>query len=397
MGDYNFANLSPYDFELFVRDLLNVSQNLRLRAFAPGRDRGIDLRGWRSSRSDIYVIVQCKHMMNSLYPNLRAKVEAERSKLDNLERKPTRYILATTQSLTTANVDELFSILQPYCKSPDDILDIASIEEVLANYPEVVRRHYKLWITSTPILERLLHAGIYNRSEAYLADLIQKSRTFVQPKAFAEARQILKENHACIISGPPGVGKTTLADMLCLEHLANGFELIVVSEDVLEADNVYNEHRHQLFIYDDFLGRTDVREKLGKNEDNRIVEFIRRVSRSPNHRFVLTTREYILRAARTHYARLDVGDIDPLKCVLEMNNYTELQKGLILYQHLAFCDGISSSDIEELVRNRRYMEIVRHPNYTPRHITDALEEIRRRNRKRGWSRNGFGRRSFDGA
>jgi hypothetical protein len=124
-----------------------------------------------------------------------------------------------------------------------------------------------------------------------------------------------------------------------------------------------------------------LREKLGKNEDNRIVEFIRRISRSPNHRFILTTREYILRAARIRYDRLDTGDIDPLRCVLEMDDYSELQKGLILYQHLAFSDGLSRDDIEDLVANRRYLSIVRHPNYTPRHITDALNDIERRNRR----------------
>jgi len=382
MGEYNFANLSPYDFEVFIRDLLNASQNLRLRAFAQGRDGGIDLRGMQAGQAETHVIVQCKHMMGSTYSSLLTKVKAEKKKLDKLKRKPSRYILATTRPLTAANIDELFDTLQPYCISTDDVMDPSSIEQLLIKHPEVLNRHHKLWITSTQILERVMNAGIYNRSDSYLADLMAKSHTFVQPNAFAKAQKILKHSHACIISGPPGVGKTTLADMLCLEYLANCFELIVVSEDILEADNVYAQQRKQVFIYDDFLGRTDLNEKLGKNEDNRIVEFIRRVSRSANHRFILTTREYILRAARIRYERLDAGDIDPLKCVLEISNYTELQKGLILYQHLAFSAGISQADIEDLVVNRRYMGIVRHPNYTPRHITDALAAIQRRTKSR---------------
>jgi len=381
MGDYNFANLSPYDFELLTRDLLRASQSLRLRSFAPGRDAGIDLRGWEAGRPNSRVIVQCKHMIGSTYPVIRNVIKAEKGKLDKLKRKPNRYILATTKPLTARNIEELFEILKPYCRSSDDILDGGSIDDMLAQHEDILRRHYKLWVTSTPILQKVLNAGIYNRSESYLENLLLKSRTFVQPNAFPKAQKILKENHTCIISGPPGVGKTTLADMLCLEYLANGFELIVVSEDVLEGDNVYAQQRKQVFIYDDFLGRTDLTEKLGKNEDNRIVEFIRRVGRSPNHRFILTTREYILRAARIRYDRLDTGEIDPIKCVLEMNTYTELQKGLILYQHLAFSEGLSRQDIEDLVTNRRYLAIVRHPNYTPRHITDALNDIMRRSRR----------------
>jgi hypothetical protein len=171
--------------------------------------------------------------------------------------------------------------------------------------------------------------------------------------------------------------------MLSLEYLANDFELIVVSEDVLEADNVYCESRKQVFVYDDFLGRTDLREKLGKNEDSRIVQFIKRVGKSPNHRFILTTREYILRAARIRYDRLDVDDINPLNLVLGISSYTEFQRGLILYQHLAFYDGISAADIQDFVSNRRYWQVVRHPNYTPRHIADALGQIERRYRESG--------------
>ena len=168
--------------------------------------------------------------------------------------------------------------------------------------------------------------------------------------------------------------------MLCLEYMAEDFELIVISEDVREADDVYSTSRKQVFMYDDFLGRTDIREKLGKNEDNRLVQFIKRVEHDSNHRFILTTREYILRDARQRYERLDTGDFDVLKCVLQMENYSLLQKGLILYQHLFFAEDIDYQDIENLVRRRAYLDIVRHPNYTPRHLTDALNDIQRRKR-----------------
>jgi GTPase SAR1 family protein len=317
-------------------------------------------------------------MANSPFANIRTSIKKEKAKLDRLRRKPGRYILAVTRALTAQNIDELCEILKPYCLSVEDILDAGAIEQLLDSNEAVLHRHYKLWITSTPILQRILHAGIHTRSEFYKERLLRNSRTFVQPNAFSSARSILKDHHSCIISGPPGVGKTTLAEMLCLDYLAQDFELVVISEDVSEGDDIYAPDRKQVFIYDDFLGRTDIREKLGKNEDNRIVEFIRRVHRSPGHRFILTTREYILRAAQLRYDRLDTADLDVLKCVIEMENYSELQKGLILYQHLAFSEHIAKEDIEDLVRRRLYRRIIEHYNYTPRHITDALHDIERR-------------------
>jgi Novel STAND NTPase 3/Restriction endonuclease len=383
MREYNFDNLSPYDFEVLIRDLLQSAEGIKLRSFAPGRDRGIDLHGWESRKPPRAVIVQCKHMAHSSWASIRSSVEKEKLKLDRLKRKPSRYILAITKSLTAQNIEELFQILKPYCQTSDDILDLAAIEQLLDSNEAVVRKHYKLWITSTTILQRILNAGIYNRSDSYREDLVRKSRTFVQPNAFTKAQQILRDDHSCIISGPPGVGKTTLAEMLCLEYLAQDFELIVISEDIREGDSVYTAGKKQVFIYDDFLGRNEIYEKLGKNEDSRIVEFIRRVHRSKTHRFILTTREYILRAAQQKYERLDAHDLDVLKCVIEMTNYTELQKGLILYQHLAFAENIAKADIEDLVRRRLYRTIVEHPNYTPRHITDALNDIQRRRKEQG--------------
>jgi hypothetical protein len=383
MREYNFDNLSPYDFELLMRDLLQSAEGISLRSFAPGRDKGIDLRGWESRKPPRAVIAQCKHMAHSSWANIKTSVEKEKAKLDRLKQKPSRYILAITKPLTASTIDELFEMLKPYCQSSDDILDLIAIEQLLDSNESVVRKHYKLWITSTAVLQRILNAGIYNRSDSYRESLISKSRTFVQSSAFGKAQKILKSKHSCIISGPPGVGKTTLAEMLCLEYLAQDFELVVISEDIREGDAVYDADKKQVFIYDDFLGRTDIREKLGKNEDNRIVEFIRRVHRSPVHRFILTTREYILRAAQQRYERLDKGDLDILKCVLEMSDYSELQKGLILYQHLAFAEYVTREDIEDLVRRRLYRDIVQHPNYTPRHITDALNDIERRRRSEG--------------
>lgn len=380
MSNYNFANLSPYDFELLVRDLLTRSERLSLRAFAPGPDRGIDLRAFESGSPRKLTIVQCKHMARSTWSNLRSSVRKEKVKLDRLDHKPARYILATSQMLTPDNVDELVRILSPYCKSDKDILDIIAIEALLDNYDDVLRNHYKLWLTSASVLDRILNAQIHNRTDAYKSALLARSRVFVQPKSFAQAQKILNQYHTCVISGPPGVGKTTLADMLCLGYLAADFQLVVVSEDVSEADRVYSTAKKQIFVYDDFLGRTDLTSRLGKNEDGRLMEFVQRVQDNPNHRFILTTREYILRAARQRYERLDVEDIDVRKFTLRMSHYSQFDKGLILYQHLAFADDIDQSELEELVRSRMYRPIINHPNYTPRHITDALNDIQRRRR-----------------
>ena len=212
MREYNFDNLSRMTSKCSFADLLQSAEGIKFRSFAPGREQG-----HRLARVGIKeASTRCNRPVQAYGAQFMGKhqneVEKEKLKLDRLKRKPSRYILAVTKSLTAQNVDELFRLLKPYCQSPDDILDVAAIEQLLDSNETVVRKHYKLWITSTAILQRILNAGVYNRSDSYREDLVRKSRTFVQPNAFAKAQQILKDNHNCIISGPPGVGKTTLAE-----------------------------------------------------------------------------------------------------------------------------------------------------------------------------------------
>jgi hypothetical protein len=44
MADYDFRSLSPHDFELVCRDLLQKPLGVRLESFTAGRDSGIDFR-----------------------------------------------------------------------------------------------------------------------------------------------------------------------------------------------------------------------------------------------------------------------------------------------------------------------------------------------------------------
>ena len=59
MPRYDFSDLSDYDFEVLVRDLLQEELNVRLTTFSPGRDRGIDIR-LLSNGNQLNLVVQCK-------------------------------------------------------------------------------------------------------------------------------------------------------------------------------------------------------------------------------------------------------------------------------------------------------------------------------------------------
>jgi len=95
------------------------------------------------------------------------------------------------------------------------------------------------------------------------------------------------------------------------DALDDGYELVVVSADLEEAWSVQDPAVRQIVYYDDFLGRSALEPRLGRNEDDSLVAFIRLAGRSATTRFVLTTREYILRHAHQLYERLADGDLGP--------------------------------------------------------------------------------------
>lgn len=363
MADYDFRSLSSYDFALLTRDLLQASLGVQLESFAQGPDSGID---FRYRHDNINLIVQSKHYAESGFAALTSVLRRkERPKLDALS--PTRYILATSVNLTPNRKDEILEILRPYCLERSDICGREDLNSLLSQHEDIERRHFKLWLTSETVLRRVLHAGIFTDSEAHLDRVRVRLRRYVQNPSFDRARSLLDKHHYCIIAGIPGIGKTTLAEVLLADLVdKQGFEVFRIAHDLSEIRPVKNSKRKQVFYFDDFLGKTSL-EKLQKNEDQRLVELMEEVATNPNWRFILTTREYILNSARLRYEAFAHPSVDFTLCVINLADYIRSIRARILYNHLYFSDLPTSHKLA-LLQNRGYESILSHRNYNPRVI-----------------------------
>ncbi|SNY57212.1 hypothetical protein SAMN05421748_11877 [Paractinoplanes atraurantiacus] len=209
------------------------------------------------------------------------------------------------------------------------------------------------------------------RSSMVQEELEDNLRTFVPNEGFPRAVAVLRQRHVCIIAGIPGVGKTTLAQALAAAYIRDGFELVDIGGDIEQALEVWVDHKPQIFYYDDFLGQTTLDDKLGANQDVRLINFFRKVERSANKRIVLTTREYILEHARQRYERLANADFDPFTCVIELDDYNDLVRAKVLYNHLYFAN-LAERQLTEFVEPARHRAILEHPNFSPRLISLAL-------------------------
>lgn len=371
MNDYDFKSLNDKEFEALCIDLLGKVERARFERFKPGKDSGVDGRYFDTEGGE--VVLQCKHWANTPTQQLISYIRTtERPKLDKL--KPSRYFLAVSNPLSRADKKALFKTLSPYVESESDIFGREDLNDLISKDSSAEQRHYKLWLKSSRVLSMLLNSGIFGRSAYSLEEILQESHKYVITTNHHQALNKLEQLGVVVITGEPGVGKTTLANHLCLHYASRDYSYLKISDDIKEAESVFDPEQKQVFYFDDFLGRSYL-EALRGHEGAQITQFIRRVATSKNKKFILTSRSTILNQGKLLIDSFEHQNINRNEVELKIQSLTELDKAHILYNHL-WHSGLSSDYIEEIYKNKRYHEIIEHQNFNPRLISYILDSSR---------------------
>lgn len=360
-----FDDLSDLDFEELIADLATAEYSLRFRAGPRGQDAGIDVLA--IDDEDRKHVIQCKHFKDSSNSKLRTAAKAEARALANSEAEYASYRFATSRRLTHRFRSELAEILSPWVGSVDDVLGESDLISLLRKHPNVEGAHVKLWLAGIGPLKALLNAAAFERSAALLEETRSALPRYVQTTAFAEARDILREEGVCVIAGTAGVGKTTLARMLMLDGMEEGFTPYEISPGGLkDAWSLLALDEKQVFYFDDFLGQTALHES--RHHDADLLRLMRKIAQDPQRRFVLATREYILRQAKLLSESLDREADDSQNFLLTIDHYSRQEKARIFYNHVYFSDQVDEIARQSLLADRSYLAIIDHPNYNPRLI-----------------------------
>lgn len=366
MLEYDFQILQPNEFEHFTRDLLQKKESVFVESFTSGRDGGIDLRFAKIKGEN--TIVQAKRYKG--YASLKRVLQKEIEKVKQLN--PKRYIISTSVGLTPDNKTEIQTLFAPFIQSTTDILGRDDLNNLLGKYPEIEKQYYKLWLGSTAVLEDILNKRINNWSSIEMEAIQREVSTYVMNSSFNKALEILNKNRYVVISGIPGIGKTTLARMLVNYLLSQGFEEFVKLETIGDAAQKLTAGKKQVFFFDDFLGSTFFQNDE-KGFDQKLVAFIDKVKHDADKIFILSTREYILAEAKQIYEVLSTNNIELAKCVLDLSDYSESIRAEILYNHLADAE-LPRDYVKALLVGRGYLKIIKHSNFNPRIIETFLNK-----------------------
>lgn len=370
MPEYDFHQLSPHDLEVLTRDLFQAHWGTDVESFKAGRDGGIDLR---YAVGPSKTIIQVKHYLRTGLRGLMRDLELEAVKVRRLA--PSRYVLVTSVPLSPANKDEIAGVIGTDYLKPWDIVGAEDLNNLIGQHSDVEGRHYKLWLASRGVLDRVIHNAALTRSEFKARQVYEQARRYVASDAYLKALQMLADQRVVIIAGPPGVGKTTLADLLLYAHLEQGYQAVLIQRDVEEGEKLFQPGLRQIFYFDDFMGATFAGDRVNGSNDRALINFIAMIRATPDARLVLTTREHVFAQTLGRSERLRHAGLDDLRVMLNMPSYTTMQRARILYNHLYFSD-LPDAYRDELLRGEFYIRIVKHEKFNPR-LIEWLSSYRR--------------------
>ena len=365
-----YQNLSPLEFEYLCQDVMQERLQVPLRRFPAGKDGGIDLV---DSLSACGVLVQVKHYLKSPFSALRQALRKELPKVRALN--PGQYFICCAQTLSPAQVKEIYQLFSDYMASERNIVTLLEIDDFLCDEKNaaLLHKHFKLWLSATHILSELYNQHIFVDAEALLYDVREELPYYVQTESYWKSKAILEAERLLMILGNPGVGKTTVSKMLVLYFASIGYRVRYTTNgdlsDIKRSLSADPELR-EIVLLDDCLGQCYFR--LRDTQESELSALIKYIKFHPSKMLLLNSRVTIFNEAREQapaFSQLfDRGAISIRR--IDAEDIPLREKALILYALMRKFQ-VPDSYYQSIRSDKKYRQIIQHPNYNPRIIEYA--------------------------
>ncbi|MDV3500533.1 hypothetical protein CMU88_09350 [Elizabethkingia anophelis] len=377
MIDFDFHNLLfPTEFEKLCRDVVDIRDSpIKFTTYRRGRDGGID---FKSTNTQTKIIGQCKLYNPSNYNSFFANLKNEIKKCKR--QKPSRYILCTNTKLSPSQAQEIYDLFEGYIINEEDIVDGEKLNKYLGNkeYQHLLKVYSKLLVPNLQLVEQALDEIInrkyYNKTASFLREIQKEHKLHHNTQMLKHCIDVLEKNKIIILTGNPGVGKTTTAKMIVNYFINQKVKnvLFLTDTDFIEIEGLYQNN--QIIVVDDFWGQNFRPEHKDGSRLRNFNRIINDFKESENRYLVLTSREYIIQDVLNHAEHETQKILNTDRFIVNLDAFSNEDKARIFLNHLlyydfekAFFNKLEYSDILE--------NIIEHSNYSPRHIEYFIKQF----------------------
>jgi hypothetical protein len=365
---YDFSTLNSFEFEKLTCDLLNstlLDGQPRFQIFKEGKDKGVDLYSGESYHFET-IIVQVKHYIKTPLTKLKynlKKEELPKVKLLN----PDSYFIVTSSELSFQDKKDIKDIFSPYIKSTSNIYGRDDLNALLRTNKKIEETHFKLWFSSVTALRNIQKYKFEGRRKQFTSNVVKrKLRLFVPIFSYYQSLDIIKNNKYIILTGEPGVGKTTISDMIIYDFIKKNYEINIIYDSIREIEEAISfDNSKQVFYFDDFLGHTQAEISKSKTAENYLLKIINLIESSENKYLILNTRKFILSSFMEESERLKQSNFLKNESKIEITAYSFGVKRRILDLHISE-SNLEPEILDILKQHASY--ICLHKNFSPRII-----------------------------
>jgi hypothetical protein len=237
------------------------------------------------------------------------------------------------------------------------------------------------------LVEEALNRGLSTRTHLMLAHARELAPVFVPTDAYGRATSILRSQGFVVLTGPPELGKTTIAETVALALSTEGWQVFACDTPADFFDGYRKDRaRPQLFVADDAFGTTEYdpdRSESWAREMHRILVALRQAA-SYRAALIWTSRPEPLYAALSRLREVSGQDDfpEPNRILVDARSLDVREKALMLYRH---SKAAELSQEQKAVVRRVANRIVSSPHFTPdrirRFATTGLKGVLENNPK----------------
>jgi hypothetical protein len=221
------------------------------------------------------------------------------------------------------------------------------------------------------LIEQAMNRGLSSRTYLMLEHARELAPVFVPTGAYRRALSALSVHGLVVLTGPPELGKTTIAETIALARSTEGWEVFSCDSPADFFSGFSPDRtRPQLFVADDAFGTTEYdpdRSEAWAREMHRILLALRKPA-THVAALVWTSRPEPFNAAlqRLREAASNDSFPDPSLVLVDASMLEDHEKALMLYRH-AKAAGLSA-DEKSAVRDVA-INLISSPHFTPDRIS----------------------------